>query len=138
MGNAKNISIDENKFVFEYFRSSGPGGQNKNKVYTAVRLRYDLKDSLLDDYVLNKIKKLAPSKLTSESILIIEASNHRTREANRKAAIKKLYDLIERAAIKPKKRKPTKATQSSVEKRLQNKKIRSDIKNKRQKVDTEQ
>jgi len=136
MGNDKNISIDENKFVFEYFRSSGPGGQNKNKVYTAVRLRYDLKDSLLDDYVLNKIKKLAPSKLTSENVLIIEASNHRTREANRKAAIKKLYGLIEKASIRPKKRKPTKATKASVEKRLQNKKIRSDIKNKRQKVDT--
>jgi len=133
----KNITIDEDKFKFEYFRSSGPGGQNKNKVYTAVRLRFDLFGSGLSEYVLNKIRTLAPSRVTSAGILIIEAANQRTREANRKAAIEKLLELIKKAAIKPRKRKPTKKSQTSIEQRLKSKKIRGEIKSRRKKVDNE-
>ncbi len=133
----KNITIDEDKFKFEYYRSSGPGGQNKNKVYTAVRLRFDLSASGLDEYILNRIKILSPSRITTEGILIIEAANHRTREANRKASIQKLTELIKKATIKPKKRKPTKVSKAAKEKRIKSKKIRGEIKEGRKKVDND-
>jgi len=133
----KNIKVNEDKIKYEFFRSTGPGGQNKNKVSTAVRLRLNLLESGLSEYVIKKIKNIAPSKVTAEEILIIEATNHRTQEANRKEALDRLAKLINRAALKPKKRKPTKVSKTAIEKRLKNKKIRSEIKDKRQRVSSD-
>jgi ribosome-associated protein len=129
-----NISFDENKIIFETFRSSGPGGQNVNKVSTAVRLRFSLNNLDLPIDILQRLKRIAGKRLTQENEILIEAQRFRTQEKNRQDAINRLIQLIKKALVKPKKRVKTKPTKESREKRLTNKKHRSNIKNSRGKV----
>lgn len=125
------LSIDERELTFEYIRASGPGGQNVNKVATAVQARFDIRASSLPEDVRTRLAHLAGRRVTTEGILVIEAKQFRTQEKNREEAILRLVELIRKASVKPKKRTKTKPTAASKEKRLQSKKVRSRVKRSR-------
>jgi ribosome-associated protein len=123
------ISIDDNELTEDFVRSSGPGGQNVNKLSTAVQLRFNVRrsPSLPNDVAL-RLMRLAGSRLTKDGVLIISAQSHRTQERNRQDARDRLIELIRQAAVVPVKRRKTKPTRASKEKRIESKKRRSNIK----------
>jgi len=124
--------IRAGEIKFEFFRSQGPGGQNVNKVSTAVRVRFDVHRSrFLTGEEKERLRVLAGNRLTDEGILLIEATRFRTQERNRNDAIQRLMKLILRSGVKPKKRRPTKPTADSRKRRLEEKKRRSKIKRER-------
>jgi ribosome-associated protein len=130
----KDILLDENEIEEDFIRSSGPGGQNVNKVSTAVQLRFNVRASTAMPWdVKQRLIKLAGRRITSDGVLIIEAQRFRHRERNRLDAIERLKELIRRATYKPKKRIKTKPTASSQIKRLESKKRHSSKKQSRQK-----
>ena len=124
------IAIDEKEIDESFVRSSGPGGQNVNKVETAVQLRFDARRSpSLPDDVSVRLQKLAGSRLTLDGVIIITAQTHRSQERNRAEALAKLVELIREAAKPPPpKRRPTKPTKGSKERRLDGKAKRSTTK----------
>jgi len=123
------ISIDEGEIEESFVRSSGPGGQNVNKLSTAVQLRFDVRRSpALPNDVAVRLMRLAGKRLTKDGVLVIVAQNHRTQERNRAEALQRLVALIQQAAVRPIPRRATKPTKASKEKRLEGKKIRSGIK----------
>jgi ribosome-associated protein len=129
------ISIDESEVQFDFIRSSGPGGQNVNKVASAVQLRFDAKHSAsLPEDVRQRLLRLAGKRITEEGILIIEAKRFRSQDRNRKDAIERLVNLIRRSAEKPKRRKKTKPSGASKRRRLEEKRRRSEIKRLRRSV----
>src|SRR5687767_631417 len=126
------LKIDERELQLEFVRASGPGGQNVNKVATAVQLRFDVRTSSLPDDVKARLIKSPGKRVTSEDVLVIEAKKFRTQEQNREDAIQRFVELVRKAAIKPKPRRKTKPTQASKEERLKEKKRRAEIKKIRQ------
>ena len=123
------ISIDESEIEESFVRSSGPGGQNVNKLSTAVQMRFDVRRSpSLPNDVAVRLMRLAGKRLTKDGVLVIVAQNHRTQERNRAEALERLIALVQEAAIRPIPRRPTKPTKASREKRLEGKKLRSGLK----------
>ena len=123
------IAIDEREIEESFVRSSGPGGQNVNKLATAVQLRFDVRRSpSLPNDVSVRLQRLAGSRLTNDGVLIITAQRFRTQERNRADALERLVALIREAAVVPKKRRPTKPSKAAKRKRLDAKKRRSSIK----------
>lgn len=118
----RTFAIPENEIEESFVQSSGPGGQNVNKVATAVQLRFNIDESkTLPIEVKLRLKKLAHNKVTTEGVLIIESQQHHTQVRNRKAARDKLTHLIRKALKPPKKRKKTKPSRASNERRLEEK-----------------
>jgi ribosome-associated protein len=123
------ISIDEREIDETFVRASGPGGQNVNKLSTAVQLRFDVRHSpSLPGDVRARLERLAGSRLTRDGVLVIIAQRHRTQGRNRDDALERLVDLIRQAAVRPVKRRPTRPTKASRERRIEGKKRRAGIK----------
>ncbi len=127
------ISLDEREIEESFVRSSGPGGQNVNKLSTAVQLRFDVRRSpSLPNDVAVRMMRLGGKRITKDGVLVIVAQTHRTQERNRADALERLAALIREAAVRPVKRIATKPTRASKQKRLEGKKVRSNIKGLRQ------
>jgi ribosome-associated protein len=123
------ISIDESELTETFVRASGPGGQNVNKLATAVQLRFDVRRSpSLPADVRARLAVLAGRRLTQDGVLVIIAQRHRTQERNREDARERLIELIRQAAVPPKRRRPTRPTAASRERRIESKKRRSGVK----------
>jgi ribosome-associated protein len=119
---AAGVEIPDHELSLSFLRSSGPGGQNVNKVATAVQLRYDLEHSRsLSEAVKLRLRRLSGRRLTAEGAILIVARNHRTQERNRREAEARLTELIRRALTAPKVRKPTRPTRAAHERRLEHK-----------------
>ncbi|MBV9954872.1 MAG: aminoacyl-tRNA hydrolase [Pseudolabrys sp.] len=123
------IAIAEDELVESFVRSSGPGGQNVNKVSSAVQLRFDIRrsPSLPNDVAL-RMMRLAGKRLTQDGVIVIVAQQHRTQERNRDDARERLFDLIRQAAVRPIERRATRVPKAEKKRRLEGKKRRGDIK----------
>jgi ribosome-associated protein len=116
-------------------RSNGPGGQNVNKVATAIQLKFDIPGSQLNEAIKERLLARKDRRISAAGVITITSRRHRTQEANRQAALERLNTLIEEAAIEPKDRKATRPTRAAVKKRLASKTHRSRIKQARGRVD---
>jgi ribosome-associated protein len=126
---APGLEVPDAEIAIDYIRSPGPGGQNVNKVASAVQLRFDVeRSSILDEWSRARLATLAGRRLTRDGWLVIAAHRHRTQEANRRDACERLAELIAQARIRPKVRRPTKPTRGSKERRLEGKKQRTQVK----------
>lgn len=126
---ATGAALDESELIESFVRASGPGGQNVNKLSTAVELRFDIRNApSIDPDIKERLEKLAGSRLTLDGVIIIFAQKFRTQEMNRSEARERLFDLIRKAAVRPKLRRPTRPTLASKKRRVESKVRRSDVK----------
>jgi ribosome-associated protein len=122
------IGIEERELDERFVRASGPGGQNVNKVSTAVELRFDVRGSSLPYDMKQRLIALAGSRMTGDEVLLIDSREHRTQAMNREAARARLVALLQAAAKRPKTRRPTKPKRAAKEKRLESKRQRGEVK----------
>jgi ribosome-associated protein len=132
------LAIDERELDERFVRASGPGGQNVNKVATAVELRFNVQDSSLPSDVKLRLAALAGRRMTGEGVLLIDSREHRTQTQNREAARERLVALIRQATMVPVRRKATKTTKGAKERRLTTKKRRATVKARRAKLSDEE
>ncbi|MEA5593240.1 alternative ribosome rescue aminoacyl-tRNA hydrolase ArfB [Rivularia sp. UHCC 0363] len=134
---SRNIIICDREIEVSAIRSQGAGGQNVNKVATAIHLRFDINASSLPDYYKEQLLKLNDNRITQDGIIIIKAQEYRSQLKNKEDAIARLKQLIKSAVVIKKKRKPTKPSKSSQKRRVDSKKKRSQIKSNRKSVSDE-
>lgn len=128
------ILIPDSELEISAIRSQGAGGQNVNKVATAIHLRFDIEASSLPAFYKEQLLKLNDRRITQEGVIVIKAQEHRSQEQNREEALERLKELIKSAVVLKKKRKSTKPTRSSQKKRLDSKTKRGQIKSSRRQV----
>ena len=128
------ITVPLGEIQISYVTAQGAGGQNVNKVATAAHLRFDIRNSSLPDEIKHRLLNLSDQRISSDGVIIIKAQSHRTREQNRQSALNRLQAMIKKVASVPKKRKPTKPTAASKQRRLDNKSKRSTTKSLRGKI----
>ncbi len=126
--------VDEREVEFSAIRAQGAGGQNVNKVSSAIHLRFDIRASSLPDEVKERLLSLSDSRITLDGVLVIKSQQHRTQEMNRSAALARLQEVVDGVARPPKPRRATKPSYGSKQRRLEGKSQRSDIKTLRGKV----
>jgi ribosome-associated protein len=131
----RKISIPMSELEFTAMRSTGPGGQHVNKTSSAVQLRFDVESSSLPLFVKSKLMMMSDHRITTGGEIVIKVMDDRSQILNRETAIERFKEIIIKAAFVPKRRKPTKPTKSSIEKRIKSKKIRSEVKKMRGKID---
>jgi ribosome-associated protein len=128
------VAIPDREIEISAIRAQGAGGQNVNKVSSAIHLRFDIAASSIPDVFKERLLKLNDQRITKEGVVVIKAQQHRSQELNKEEALRRLQDLIKTVAVLPKKRKPTKPTRSARAKRLDSKTRRGQVKLSRAKV----
>ena len=129
------ISLGDDEVKLEFVQSSGPGGQNVNKVASKAQLRFDTNSSSLPEDVRSRLRQIAKKRISDDGILLIEARRYRTQDQNRADAINRLVELIRKATETPKTRRRTKPTEASIQKRLESKRRRGETKQQRRRID---